>query len=258
MDKHPYEMKMIKAKEIRVNRLYQREEKTPVIRKIIKCFDYHLVNPPKLVCRDGEYYAWDGQQTTVALRTLFGDNYLIPCMIYYDVPSWVDEAILFESANGKDFRKPVSDTELFISRLNRSEPIALSIKQICERNNFKLALENRAGGNKIICAISALDAIYKKFGEDVFAETIGNLAMAWNGDERSVQSPMLRGMAQFVNKYKGEYDRAKLVKCLHQYYTAGEILRAAKARIEGGTTKYAQEILSAYNKHTMNKLPYKF
>lgn len=258
MEKHAYEMKLIKAKEIRVNRLYQREEKTPTIRKIIKNFDYHLVNPPKVVCRDGEYYAFDGQQTTVALRTLFGDNYLIPCFIYYDVPSWVDEAVLFENANSKGFRKAVSDTELFTSRLNRGEQIAIAIKQICERNNFKLALENRAGGNRIICAISALDAVYKKYGEEVFAETIGNLAMAWNGDERSVQSPMLRGMAQFVDKYKGEYDRAKLIKCLHQYYTAGELLRAAKVRIEGGTTKYAQEILAAYNAHTMKKLPYKF
>lgn len=252
-EEHKYEFKKIKAKEINVNRLYQRPEKTPLIRKIITEFDYHLVNPVKVVCRDGEYYAWDGQQTSVALRTKFGDNYLVPCMIYYDVPSWVDEAILFENANRKGFRKAVSDAERWTSRINRGEEAATNIQHIVERNGFRIASDGRSGGNKIICAISALDDVYAKYGELVFAEAISNLAMAWDGDAVSVQAPMLRGMAMFVNKYKGEYDRKKLIARLRKY-PAAVVMASAKTRIDAKTAKYAEEILAVYNKNAHEKL----
>lgn len=256
-ESHSYEFKRIKAKEINVNRLYQRPEKTPLIRKIITEFDYHLVNPVKVVYRDGEYYAWDGQQTTVALRTKFGGDYLVPCMIYYDVPSWVDEAVLFENANRKGFRKPVSEAERWASRITRGESAATMINAIVQRNDLRIAKDGRTSGKGIICAISALDDVYSKYGETVFAETIGNLKMAFDGDDKSLQAPMIRGMAQFVSKYIGEYDRKKLIARLRRY-AASEIIRAAKSRIEAGTSKYAQEILAVYNKPAHDKLPNKF
>lgn len=255
-EEHKYEFKKIKAKEINVNRLYQRPEKTPLIRKIITEFDYHLVNPVKVVCHEGEYYAWDGQQTTVALRTKFGDNYLVPCMIYYDVPSWVDEAKLFEKANEKRFRKAVSDAERWTSRINRGDEVATNIQKIVERNGLRIAGDGKTGGNKIICAIAALDDIYAKHGEIVFAETISNLAMAWDGDTVSMQAPMLRGMALFVSKYKGEYDRKKLVTRLRKY-PAATVMASAKMRIDAKTAKYAEEILAVYNKGAHEKLPNK-
>ena len=256
-EEHKYEFKKIKAKEINVNRLYQRTEKTPLIRKIITEFDYHLVNPVKVVCHDGEYYAWDGQQTTVALRTKFGGNYLVPCMVYYDVPSWVDEAKLFEKANEKDFRKPVSDAERWTSRINRGDEVAANIQRIVERNGIRIAGNGRTGGNKIICALSALDDIYAKYGEIVFAETVSNIAMAWDGDAASLQAPMLRGMAMFVHKYKGEYDRKKLIARLRKY-TAAQIKSSVQMRIDARPTRYAEAILEIYNKTAHEKLTSKF
>ena len=49
---HPYDMRLIPAKLLTVNKCYQRPEQKKEIRSIISEFDYHLVNAVKVVKRD--------------------------------------------------------------------------------------------------------------------------------------------------------------------------------------------------------------
>lgn len=253
-ESHPYEQKMIPAAHIHVNHIYQRGIRNALIRKIVSEFDYHLVNPVKVTYHNGEYYAWDGQHTATALRTKFGDDYLVPCMIYYDVPTWVNEAELFEKANHKQFRKAVSEVETWKSRLARGEETAATMKKIVERYGLRLDFGGGGGSrDRCVRALAALDEIFK-YGEPIFEETIRNVAEAFDGSSESLQSPFLRGMGIFVKTYTGEYDRKALINRLRKH-TAAEILRAGKARVESGNKKYADEIRDIYNKKTRNPLP---
>lgn len=215
-ENHPYEQKMIRAGEIHVNRIYQRNIRNALIRKIVSEFDYHLVNPVKVTYHNGEYYAWDGQHTATALKTKFGEDYLVPCMVYYDVPNWVNEAELFEKANHKQFRKAVSEGETWKSRLARGETSATNMKRIVESCGLRIDTGVHGSRDRAIRALAALDDLYK-YGEDVFEEIITNIAEAFDGSTESLQAPFLRGMGIFVQTYRGEYDRRALVQRLRKH-----------------------------------------
>lgn len=251
---HPYEFKLVQAKRITVNRLYQRDEKKPQVWQIINHFDYHLVNPVKVVFRDGHYFAFDGQQTTTALRAKFGDDYLVPCLVYYDVPSWVDEAVLFEGTNGKNARKAVSIGDLWKSRLARGEEAATDIKAILERYGMELVLTGKTNNGVAgrVQALHAVDSIYRKYGSAVFDETMHILALVWHGEVYSISAPMVYGMGLFVKTYYGEYERNRLVSKLSKTY-ASTIITAGKASSAPGHTKYAREILNIYNSYASPK-----
>lgn len=252
--KHPYAMKLLRAGDIHIDRRYQRKIQTPMIRKIVEEFDYHEVNPVKVIYRSGEYYAFDGQQTTAGCLQKFGDDYLLPCLIYDDVPSWQDEAKLFEKINSKDAKKTVSDSDRWKSRMSRGDEIALDITAIANKYGLRIC---DSSGNKckgVIRSIAALDAIYSAYGRDVLSETIEILSRSFMGDLASLQSPMLRATAMFVSKYTGLYNKKAFIDRLSKT-TAANILRVGKASVATGNTKYARELLAIYNGKSKTKLP---
>lgn len=253
--KHPYEFKLIPASDIAIDRTYQREIHKEIINKIVREFDYHKVDPVKVSYRDGGYYAFDGQHTAIGLQTKFGKDYLVPCMVYYDVCSWTDEGELFEGRNKRGFRKAVSAVELWKSRLARGEETATRIMRICERHNLRIPIDKKCSGDGWIRAVDALESVYNELGEHLFSEVLAVISEAWNGQKESLVAAMLKGMALFVKTYYGEYDHKTLVKRLKQNTTPVQIVTAGKASLASGNAKYAREILSAYNKHTsINKL----
>lgn len=243
---HPYEFKLIKAKEITVDRLYQRKIQKSMVKEIVNNFDYHKVNCVKVVYREGQYFAFDGQQTTTALRSKFGDNYMIPCLVYYDVPTWVDEAILFEGTNDKKERKAVGIRDMWNSRLNRGDESATTIRRIVERNKMQLSIGHNAGTG-VIRALEAIDKAYADLGEVKFEEMIDILYRAWAGTPESLTSPMIRGLAMFVKTYYGEYNKDKLVEKLSKPTALGAIVSGGGSGNRRGPVKYAEEIVGVYN-----------
>lgn len=243
----------IPACDIEVNRIYQRDTHNAVINNIVRDFDYHMVNPVKVVMRDGKYYAYDGQHTALALRALFGNNFRVPCLIYDDIPTWCDEAALFEACNTKARGKKVSAAELWKSRINRCEPVATKIASICKDEGANVSVNDV--GKKGIRALSALENIYTNYGEDVLRETIRILIGAWDGAKYSLDALMLNGMARFVAAYRGQYNRCRLIGKLAKTAPVN-IIRAGKASVLGGVSKYAREILNVYNSGKReNRLP---
>lgn len=257
---HNYELKMIPAKSINVNRTYQRGEQTSVIKQIVNHFDYHLVNAVKVTMGDdGLYYAWDGQQTAIGLRTKFGGDYLVPCFVYYDVPSWVDAAQLFEKANDKKFRKAVSSIDCWRSKINRNEEDHVFMKTICEQNGLVADINRKGHANKngYLRCFDALDKVIKDYGRDVFAETISIIASAWHGEPNSLKAFMIYGMSIFVSRYQGEYNKNRLISKLSKKM-AIEIHNAGRMSAATGNSKYAREILEIYNSGAQtNRLPNK-
>ena len=49
---------------------YQRELNPERVRKIVKEFDERVANEPKVSCRNGKYYVFDGQHTIAARKIL--------------------------------------------------------------------------------------------------------------------------------------------------------------------------------------------
>ena len=137
---HPYNFQLIPAAQINVNRLYQRDANRSVIKTIVNNFDYRLVNPVKVVWNHNEWYAFDGQHTATSLRAKFGDDYLVPCLVYEDVDGWFEEAKLFEDGNKRSSHKALPIIVEWKSRLFRGEEKAVKIKKVCERYGLKILI----------------------------------------------------------------------------------------------------------------------
>ena len=252
---HPYEMKLIPARLIVANRGYQRDTNASEIKSIVNSFDYHHVNPVKVTKKDGLYYAFDGQHTALALRALFGEEYLVPSMVYYDVVTVDDEAKLFEEANTIAKGKKVSQMALWKSRIFRNEPTAMTIKGIVESNGLKIA-STRNSGKRYIYALNALERSYVDLGNDLFKETIEIISKAWSGEPDSLTAPIIKGISRFVKTYHDKYNKTDLIRKLSRT-AAIKIICAGNASIDPGAVKYAREILNVYNANRKqeNRLP---
>lgn len=255
--KHPYNFQLVPVGQINVDHLYQRDKVSRTVKGIINNFDYHKVNPIKCVFRDGEYFTFDGQNTAVGLCMKFGAQYPAPVLLYDDIPSWVDEAKLFEEINSKNFRKAVTVVEGWISRVNRGEETATDIKNIVNSHGLSIPGKVNKKGNGVIKALSALENAYNFLGDKLFDEEMDILSSAWGGNPDSLVAPILMGLARFVKAYYGEYNKAALIRRLHNA-DPRNIVIAGKASMEGGNSKYAREILAVYNKQTTTgRLPNK-
>lgn len=231
---HPYSFQLIEAKKITFNKLYQRELDNRLLKRIMDNFDYHEVNPAKVVYRNGEYFAFDGQHTVTALQKKFGSNYLVPCLVYEDVPTWVEEAIMFEKINAKKERRPVSTSALWKSRNNRGEEKVVTIRKIVEKNNFALQTSEKTG--KRICqirALESLDYIFDEYNENVLDISLFVMQSAWHGNPKSVKAKMLKGVAFFINMFGANINYKRLISQLAEV-DPDDIIKDASALVKNG------------------------
>lgn len=246
---HPYKFQLIPVGQIRVNTLYQRDTNNNVIKSIVSNFDYHLVNPIKVVWDHNEWIAIDGQHTAAALRTLFGNDYLAPCLVYEDVGSWFEQAVIFIKTNRREMHKVLAVIPEWKARLFSNETKAVEIKKVCDRYNLKIPTGKGTSGNGWVKAPAALERIYDNLTPEQFDQVLYILTCAWHGKKDSLLAPMLNGLAMFVKTYWSEYNRAALIKRLGNVEPI-VIIRAGKASTASGHAKYAREILNVYNKGT--------
>lgn len=232
-----------------MNRLYQRPTKKDVIKTIVNEFDWHNVNPIKVVWNHDEWYAFDGQHTSIGLRILFGDDYLAPCLVYEDVDGWFEEAKLFEDGNKSKSHKPISIIDNWHSRLFRGEEKATKIRRMCENYNLKIPTSTGNTGSGYIMALAALEKNFDDMKPDQFDQLLYIITAAWNGQKESLVAPMLNGLGLFIKTYWNEYNRRDLIHRLKKT-DPSLIIRAGKASVSTGHSKYAREILSIYNKGT--------
>lgn len=256
---HPYKLISLPVGRINVNHSYQRDQVPATVKEIVNNFDYHKVNPIKCAYRDGNYFAFDGQNTAVGLTMLFGGKYMAPVMIYNDLASADDEAKLFEEINAKKYRKAITVADEWKSRIFREDEMPTAILKIVRASGLDLASENNKGKSGIIPAslFKTIENLYLSYGETVFAETMSVFGAAWRLDKDAYRKPVISGLAKFISAYHGEYIKKDLIDRLFRH-GAKDIYKAGLLQSERGYKKYAREILAVYNKGTsVNRLPEK-
>ena len=259
VETHPYKLVLVPVGRIQVNHNYQRDEVPQTIKEMLNNFDYHKVNPIKCAYRDGNYYAFDGQNTAIGLNMLFGAEYRAPMLLYTDLLSPEEEARLFEEINNKKYRKAITVADEWKSRIFREDPTPSAILRIVRANGLELANDSNKGKAGVIPAsmFKTLESLYLSYGEAIFAETLSVFGGAWRYNRDAFRKPIVCGLAKFVEVYRGEYKKSDLIKRLFNK-GAREIYNAGILQSERGYKKYAREILAVYNYNTsVNRLPYK-
>lgn len=98
----------------------------------------------------------------------------------------------------------------------------------------------------VICAVSALERIYDKYGYHVLDRTIRLCVGAWEGDINSLAANSLNGVAHLVYTF-GDSLRDELFKERMGLVSVKQLARTAKER-RPGSLGYAEAMLVAYNR----------
>ncbi len=236
---------------------YQRNFNVKRAQKIANEFDERIANEPKVSCRDGHYFVFDGQHTIAARKFLNGGNDLpIKCKVYFGMTEQ-DEAVLFAQQFGVS--APLTAGARLRALIFGGDPTAIAFVKANEDIGIQLDYDQERGRDRIGCIQTALDA-YERIGEERYKEAMNILKTAWNGDPDSFRTENVVGITHFVDLYHDEYCPHRLVTQLRRIdpltiYREG---RATGLNL-AGYKKYLLQVYRAYNgnskKHT---LPLKF
>ena len=240
--------KLIPIKDLVANQDYQRPLSESHILKAIDEFDVYQINPVKVSRRDGINYVFDGQHTIEIVASKSGSRETpVWCMVF-DELQYREEAHIF--AEQQKHVKTLVPYEVFNAHLEAGDNKQLMIAKLVRSYGFEVAADKRPGQ---ICAVSALEYIYDRYGYQILDKTICLLLATWEGENNSLSANMLKGVARIVATY-GDALRDDVFKEHVGRSSVKTIIRNAKDR-RPGALGFAEAMLIAYNAKNKYRLP---
>lgn len=240
----------IPIKNLVSNQEYQRNLSLSHIQRTSESFNLYQVNPVKVSRRDGINYVINGQHTVEVVAKVSGSRDTpVWCMIYDDM-DYTLEATVF--ANQQKYVKALVPYEIFMANIEAGNDEQLIIKSLVESYKLELSSTKRSGA---ICAIATLESIYEKYGFHTLDRTLRLCVGTWEGDQYSLSSNILKGIAKLIFTYGDELRDDYFIEKVGKI-SAREISRNAKER-RAGSIGYAEAILTQYNSKTKYGLHWK-
>lgn len=235
---------LIPIKNLVSNQEYQRNLSQKHVQKAAANFDIYQINPVKVSRRDGVNYVFNGQHT-IEIIALVSDSRDTPvwCMIYDDL-EYTQEADIF--ANQMKYTKPLLPYEIFMANIEAGNDKQLIIKELVESYDLEITSNASPGG---ICAVSALESIYDKYGFQCLDRVLRLCVGTWEGAPLSFSANMLKGISRVINAY-GDTVKDDLFKERLSRVSIKELTRTAKDR-RAGSLGYAEAIVTFYNKRSI-------
>lgn len=231
---------LIPIKNLVSNQDYQRMLSETHIKKALEEFDVYQINPVKVSRRDGINYVFDGQHTIEIVAAESGSRDTpVWCMIYDDL-KYTEEAHIF--ADQQKNVKKLTPYETFFAHVEAGDAKQAMIKTIVE--SYGLAISGTQQPNSIN-AVSALESIYDKYGQNVLDSTIRLAIATWEGEKYSLSGSMLKGLAKIMVTY-GDNINEETFKEKVGMVPVKQIVRTAKER-HPGHMGYAEALMLAYN-----------
>ncbi len=236
---------------------YQRSYNPGKAEKIAAHFDERIANEPKVSCRDGHYYVFDGQHTIAARVIKNGGKELpIRCKVFYGLTE-AEEALLFAQQTGLSAR--LTPGEMVRARIYAKDEEALAFLNATEAVGLHLDYAQARGDHRIACIGTAFRE-FKRVGAPIYKEALERIVEAWDGDPHSLRREVVQGMIRFVELYNGEYNPDRLVKQCRRIDPL-TIYREGRAMSNslGADKRYMYQVFCVYNGNSKKyALPLKF
>ncbi|MBR3430667.1 MAG: hypothetical protein IKG87_11260 [Clostridia bacterium] len=230
------------------NQDYQRMLSESHISKIIRDFDVYQINPVKVSRRNGQNYVFDGQHTIEVIASVSGSRDTpVWCMVYDDL-QYQEEAHIF--AEQQKHSKSLVPYEMFVAHMEAGDNKQMMIHQLVTGvYNLKISSTHAPGS---ICAVSALEYIYDRYGYEILDRTLRLALGTWEGENQSLSCGMLKGIAILVSAY-GDNLNDEMFKDHVGRYSAKAITRNARDR-RPGALGFAEALVIVYNGKNKKKL----
>jgi len=204
-----------------VPRVYQRELREHLVRRIIRQFDPDLLGL-LVVVRDGEGRLWilDGQHRWLVLVELGYRTAL--CEVLHGVPL-SRQAQIFSGRNSSRIAPHPRDA--FRADYVANDRQVVAIVDILDRHGYQRPFGvSKASANRFVC-VSALREVH---GWGLLEAAVALIREAWPADELATQAPVLVGLAATLRLYPQVTPR-ELARKLARH-SADEVLRLARAQ----------------------------
>lgn len=204
-----YVLQEINSKNLKIlGEDYQRELNESRVARIVSSFNEMVANEPKVSCRNGVYYVFDGQHTIAARKVLNG-NMDIPilCKVYNGLTEQ-DEAFLFATQNGEE-SKPTPGERMRAWLFGESKE-AIAFRDATESTGLVLELGDIHCRYHLVCVNTAHN-MYKRIGEKMYKEALSIIVDAWDGNVESLKTEILIAVCRFIWLYHDVYDRERLI-----------------------------------------------
>jgi len=240
----------IPIKNLVSNQDYQRNLSESHILRAAENFDLFQINPVKVSRRNGINYVFNGQHTIEIVALVSGSRDTpVWCMIYDDL-DYEHEADIF--ANQMKFVKPLLPYEVFMANVEAGNEKEIAIRELVLSYRLDIGNTRQPG---IICAVSALESIYDKYGLPILDRTLLLCVGTWEGDMNSFSGNILKAIAKLISVY-GDNLKDVIFKEKVGSVSIKTIIRNAKER-RPGSLGYAEAMLIEYNRKCKYPLHWK-
>lgn len=231
------------------NKDYQRNLSQAHIARAAAHFDIFQINPVKVSRRDGINYVFNGQHTIEIVALASGSRDTpVWCMIYEDL-CYEHEADIF--ANQMKFVKQLLPYEVFSANIEAGNSDQLIIRDLVE--SYGLRISGKTGPG-LICAVSTVEQIYKRYGYHVLDRVLRLTIGTWEGEDRSFSANILNALTKLVIVY-GDTLIDDVFKEKLGAISIKQLTRLGKERGHG-SLGYAETMVLEYNGKKKNS-PYK-
>lgn len=199
---------MVPVDNLKINK-YQRGLSVLFAKTIGFEFDANRVGVITVSYRDGQFNVLDGQHRVYGAK--IAEIPMLMCHIIRGL-TYQQEAELFKDLNKQ--RKGLLAFDYFNAGFEADEIEAIEIKEIIEMNGLTIS---RGSGHNLIQALRTVSNIYRKFGKEHLSTTLKFIKATWDGETKSLNNSMLKGVAEFLNVYSGEVTLGKFAKQLRRW-----------------------------------------
>ena len=230
----------IPIKNLVSNQNYQRNLSRAHIERAAANFDLFQINPVKVSRRDGINYVFNGQHTIEIVSLVSGSRETpVWCMIYDDL-CYEHEADIF--ANQQKFVKPLQPYEVFFANLEAGNDEQLIIRDLIESYGLQFGTKKAPC---VICAVSTIEAIYKKYGYHILNRVLRLDIGTWEGDLNSFSANIINALTKLVVVF-GDSLNDEVFKEKIGAVSIKQMTRTAKER-HAGSMGFAEAMLIEYN-----------
>jgi len=221
------------------------------IKRIMAAPDPKKFGTPVLSQRASDsFHIIEGANRIEAWRRLYGDDVKIYAEIHTGL-THQHEAEMFYDLNAKHDINPV---DTYRVQLIAGDKVVTAADEVVTRHSYHCAATDRRASVDRIRAVRAIVLAVEEHSADTLDQVLGIGTSAWSHDGANFSSPIIGGLALFVDSYPA-FDRSKLVETLHMNWASGQVLKTRAQTMmttSGARTSrsklVAQLVRTEYNK----------
>lgn len=225
---------------------YQRPVNRSRVNRIKSEFDPYKLDPIKVCERHNEFYVFDGQHRLTALVEMFGEDVVVPVIIFSDIP-YEKEAELFMTQDSD--RSKLSVPERLRARYEAKEFDVIQFHDILTGYGFDVSFKSSGtpDSNTISSYAYLWKHIYNGRGQERLIDVMNIVVGAYGVVRISTQAELLQGVNCILDYYGDVLDRNRLIKVL-QGTTPKEIKNIGKTdSSRKGEKRFGAYLVKLYN-----------